>query len=281
MNTAISETVSEITVKPISLRATERGLHRGFAFSMWRTMFSIITMASSTTKPVPIVNAISDRLSRLKPEKYMMPKLEISDSGSATPAISVARRERRNSEHHERDQHHAQDQRELHVMDRGANGHGTVADHVEVHARPECARSFGISARIWRDDFDDVGAGLPLDIDDDGGRALVPAAGAIVLQAVDTIGDVADGNRRAVAIGDDDGLVGLRRRDLVVGGNGVGLLRAVERSLRPGNVGARDRVAQILHGNAIGREPRQVGLHPHRRLQPAQHRNAPDAGKLR
>jgi hypothetical protein len=54
-------------------------------------------MASSTTKPVPMVSAISDRLSRLNPAKYMMPKLVISDSGSATPAISVALSERKNS----------------------------------------------------------------------------------------------------------------------------------------------------------------------------------------
>ncbi len=60
-------------------------------------MFSIITMASSTTKPVPMVSAIRLRLSRLKPAKYITPKDVISDSGSATPAISVARSDRRNS----------------------------------------------------------------------------------------------------------------------------------------------------------------------------------------
>ena len=97
MKTAINDTVSEITVKPISLAPRSDACIALSPFSMWRTMFSIITMASSTTKPVPIVSAISDRLSRLKPEKYMMPKLVISDSGSATPAINVARSDRRNS----------------------------------------------------------------------------------------------------------------------------------------------------------------------------------------
>ena len=33
--------------------------------SMWRTMFSSMTMASSTTKPTEIVKAISEMLSRL------------------------------------------------------------------------------------------------------------------------------------------------------------------------------------------------------------------------
>ena len=63
---------------------------------MWRTMFSIITIASSTTKPVPMVSAISDRLSRLKPQNHITPKVAISDSGSATPAMMVARMVRRN-----------------------------------------------------------------------------------------------------------------------------------------------------------------------------------------
>ncbi len=97
MKTAINDTVSEITVKPISLAPRSAASIALSPFSMWRTMFSIITMASSTTNPVPIVSAISDRLSRLKFAKYMMPNDVISDSGSATPAISVARRERRNS----------------------------------------------------------------------------------------------------------------------------------------------------------------------------------------
>ncbi len=67
MNTATSDTVSEITVKPIS-RAPFSAASIGLSpSSRWRTMFSIITIASSTTKPVPIVSAISDRLSRLKP----------------------------------------------------------------------------------------------------------------------------------------------------------------------------------------------------------------------
>ena len=95
MNTAISETVSEITVKPISLAPRSAASIAPSPSSICRTMFSIITIASSTTKPVPMVSAINERLSRLKPAKYITPKLVISDSGSATPAISVARSERR------------------------------------------------------------------------------------------------------------------------------------------------------------------------------------------
>ena len=97
MNTAISDIVSEITVKPISL-APSSAARSGLApFSMCRTMFSIITIASSTTKPVPMVSAISDRLSSEKPQKYITAKVAISDTGKATPAMMVARPERRNT----------------------------------------------------------------------------------------------------------------------------------------------------------------------------------------
>ena len=53
-------------------------------------MFSSITMASSTTKPTEMVSAISDRLSRLKPSRYIAAAVPSSASGTATPGISVA-----------------------------------------------------------------------------------------------------------------------------------------------------------------------------------------------
>ncbi len=63
--TATSETLIDSTVKPIS-RAPCSAASRGFMpASTCRMMFSSTTMASSTTKPVEIVRAVSDRLSRL------------------------------------------------------------------------------------------------------------------------------------------------------------------------------------------------------------------------
>ncbi len=53
-------------------------------------MFSIITMASSTTKPVEMVSAISVRLLIEKPARYITPKVPTSESGTATLGISVA-----------------------------------------------------------------------------------------------------------------------------------------------------------------------------------------------
>ena len=59
-------------------------------------MFSIITMASSTTKPVEMVSAIKVRLLRLYPSVNITPKVPTRESGTATLGIMVADRLRRN-----------------------------------------------------------------------------------------------------------------------------------------------------------------------------------------
>ena len=54
-------------------------------------------MASSTTKPVEIVSAISDRLLRLKPSRYITPNEPMIEVGTATLGIAAARTLRRNA----------------------------------------------------------------------------------------------------------------------------------------------------------------------------------------
>ncbi len=58
-------------------------------------MFSSTTMASSTTKPVATVSAISDRLLRLNFSTYIMPRVPSRDTTTATAGIRVARPLRR------------------------------------------------------------------------------------------------------------------------------------------------------------------------------------------
>ncbi len=53
-------------------------------------MFSITTMASSTTKPVAMVIAMSVRLLMLKPARYITPKVPTRESGTATLGMAVA-----------------------------------------------------------------------------------------------------------------------------------------------------------------------------------------------
>ena len=65
MKTAASEKVIDRMVKPISREPSSDASSTPLPISMWRTMFSSMTMASSTTKPTPSVIAISERLSRV------------------------------------------------------------------------------------------------------------------------------------------------------------------------------------------------------------------------
>ena len=65
MSTAMSETVSDMMVKPICSLPLSAACIGDSPSSMKREMFSIITMASSTTNPVEMVSAIRVRLLRL------------------------------------------------------------------------------------------------------------------------------------------------------------------------------------------------------------------------
>ena len=58
-------------------------------------MFSIITIASSTTKPVAMVSAINVRLLIENPARYMKPKVPTRETGTATLGMAVARALRR------------------------------------------------------------------------------------------------------------------------------------------------------------------------------------------
>ena len=68
---------------------------RGLPISMWRTMFSSMTMASSTTKPTESVIAIIESMSMVKPSSFMAPNVPSSDSGTARLGITVAETLRR------------------------------------------------------------------------------------------------------------------------------------------------------------------------------------------
>ena len=96
MKAAISDTLMEITVKPI-WRAPSRAARIGdVPRSRLRNMFSIMTMASSTTKPTETASAISVRLLMEKPAAHMAAQVPASDSGTVMPAAMVGVPRRRN-----------------------------------------------------------------------------------------------------------------------------------------------------------------------------------------
>src|SRR5204862_15628 len=94
-NTATSEAVLATMVKPTSCDPSRAACMRGLPISMWRAMFSSMTMASSTMNPTPSVSAISDRLSRLNFRRYIAANVATIATGSVTLGISVAVRLRR------------------------------------------------------------------------------------------------------------------------------------------------------------------------------------------
>ena len=90
MKTAASERVMETMVKPISLEPASAA-SRGFSpCSMCRTMFSNMTMASSTTKPMERMSAIMEMLLMLKFSRYITENVPTIENGSAMAGIMVA-----------------------------------------------------------------------------------------------------------------------------------------------------------------------------------------------
>src|SRR5262249_48616201 len=243
-------------------------------------MFSIMTMASSTTKPVPIVSAMSERLSSENPQNHMMPKVAMIDSGSATPAMMVARMVRRK-------------------ISTTVMTNATLRISVNCTSRTE-ARMLAVAAwttgrveptsngrlqfrqlvldALYR--LDDIGAGLALDVDDDGWLALVEAPDPAVFESIDHIGHISEQDRGSVAIGHDDVAVGIGCGELVVGGDGVGLVRAVERAFGAGDVRRDDHVAQVLERDAVIGEARQVRLDADGGADIALHGDTPHAGNF-
>ena len=214
-------------------------------------MFSSTTMASSTTKPVEIVSAISDRLSRLKPSRYITPNEPMIEVGTATLGIAAARTLRKKANTTRITSSDGDDERLLGV------GQG-LADRVrpiDGDRQIDVARQRGDEPRQLRahvvDGVDDVRAGLARQHDGDAGLAVDEAGVAQVLDRVGDFGDVGEPDRGAVAIGDDEIAIlrGLGR--LIVGVDLVVRIVVLDRALRAVGVGGGERGANVFEADAI------------------------------
>ena len=124
-----------------------------------------------------------------------------------------------------RSRHHDDEVDGADVADGGANGLRPVAQNADLdagrHGGRE-ARQFGIDAV---DRFDDVGAGLLENDEEDAALAIGPGGLLAVLGGADGIADILQIERRSVLIADDD-VIPLRHLDeLVVGVDGVAVRR--------------------------------------------------------
>ena len=237
-------------------------------------------MASSTTKPVAMVSAMRDRLSRLNPSRYMTPKVPTRDSGTDTLGMSGRGEVAQEQENHHHDQRDGQQQSELDVPHRSANRRGAIGEHGNLH-------SLGQSALQLRQQFldavhhlDDVGAGLPLNIDDDRRHVVHPCRLLHVLGIVDDVGDVGQMHRRAIPVCHDERPVLRTGEKLIVGGNGERTLRPVEGSLGLIDVGRHDGAAQIFQAQSVGGQRGRVRLHPHGRALSSADAHQPHARQL-
>ena len=95
-NTATIVRLIAITARPISSAASSAARYGDLPIWMWRTMFSISTMASSTR--MPTLSVIASRLTMLseKPSRFITQKAGMIDNGSVMAAMMVDRQSRRN-----------------------------------------------------------------------------------------------------------------------------------------------------------------------------------------
>src|ERR1035437_6186856 len=92
-NTATIENVVAVTASPIWSVPSCDALKWSFPISMWRTMFSRTTIASSMRMPIASESPSSDIVFSVKPNAYTAMKLESTDTGSARQVMTVERHE--------------------------------------------------------------------------------------------------------------------------------------------------------------------------------------------
>src|SRR6185437_13535088 len=226
-------------------------------------MFSIMTIASSTTKPVAMVSAISDRLLRLKPSRYIAASVPTSDSGTDRLGMMVAGILRRNRK--------ITSTTRMTASDSSNSTSWTEARMVLVRSvRIETSTAAG-------SDADSAGSSFLMRSTTwitfaPGWRWMLRMMPGVVftqpevevLRAADHVRHVREADGVAVLVGDDDALVGIRALDLVVGVDGPGTRRAVQRALGRVDVGVGDGGAQVIDVEPVGGKRAHVGNDAHR-----------------
>ena len=96
MNTATIEKVVAATARPISAVPCSAAVTRSAPRSMWRTMFSRTTMASSISTPMAKDRPNSVMKFRVKPHSHTAMKAVSTEVGRDSAVISVERQEFRN-----------------------------------------------------------------------------------------------------------------------------------------------------------------------------------------
>ena len=107
-----------------------------------------------------------------------------------------------------------------------------------------------------------------------------PRRNLVVLHAVDDVRDVTEPNRRAVLVCDDDGLISVGGKNLVVRPDGERLPRSFETSLRRVHVCLGKNAAHVFEPEPERRNRCRIHLHTHGRLLISLNRDEADACDL-
>ena len=150
-----------------------------------------------------------------------------------------------------------QEQREAHIGKAGRDRLGSVGYDFDVNARRQRGPELRQGFLDCRDGRHDIGAGLPKNGQQDGRLAVEPTSERRIHGRLYRPPDVADANRRPVAIGHDRVVKALGRHQLVIRLERGCLLTAVEqaRRLNDGQVRERkpDRFEIKIHIGELGR----------------------------
>ena len=281
IKTAISDMLMEKTVKPISCAPLSAAAKGSMPASRWRVMFSMTTMASSTTNPVAMVKRHQRQVVERVAEQIHHGEGSDERNRDGDAGNERGARAAQKQEDHQNDQANGEDQRLFDGEDGGANGDGAVQNDRGF----DSLRKHGLEKRQLRldavDGLNNVGAGLAEDGDDDRPASVHISGGAEILRRVHDIGDIGEADGFAIVVTDDQGPIVGSLGDLVVG-NDV-FADAIVGKLAPRLMG----VLQAKHRlHAAEREAKalQLGgidLDAHRRRGAALDAHLPDALNLR
>ena len=165
--------------------------------------------------------------------------------------------------------------------DRGAHGLGAVGEDGDVDALGHGGAELREEGLHPVGHLDDVGAGLALHVEDDGALRTRPAGELRVLHAVDHVGHVVEPDGGAVLVGDDQGVEVGGAFELVVGGQGIVLARAVDVALGLVDVGGHERAAHVFEGEAGAGQGHGIDAHAHGRFLATVEADQADARDLR
>ena len=271
MNTAASESVIDTIVKPISRDPLSAASIAPSPISMWRTMFSSITIASSTTNPTESVKRhqrqVVDRVvQQVHHGERRHDRHRQRDAGNHR-----RRKIPQEQENHQNHQADRDEQRRLHVVHRIRDSLRPVVnlDHLDRGRQHRFELRQDLLHALHH--LDGVRPGLALDRQNHGVLVVVVVPDLVVLYAVDDVAQLVQPDRRTVAVRHDQRPVQRRARQLPVGLHHERLVRAVERPGRHVNVRVLHRRRNLVDPDLPRRQRSRVELDPHRVLLRPEH----------